>query len=88
MDTYQTNLHRLQQLATQMGLKLNPDAAYVEKVVGIMAQNFDAVGEWVCPCKQRHQPPVKGRDIICPCPTLVAEIAASETCQCRLFVRA
>ena len=34
MDTYQTNLTRLQQFAAQHGLKLNPDPARVEKVVG------------------------------------------------------
>ena len=44
MDTYQTNLTRLQQCATQLGLKLNPDPARVEKVVGLMAKNFDAIG--------------------------------------------
>ena len=86
MDTYQTNLHRLQQLATQMGLKLNPDAARVEKVVGLMAKNFDAVGEWICPCKQKHKPAIKGADITCPCPTLNSEIGVAGSCHCRLFM--
>ena len=88
MDTYQTNLTRLQQFAAQHGLKLNPDPARVEKVVGLMAKNFDAIGEWVCPCKQKAKPPVKGADITCPCPTLDAEIASAGPCHCRLFVSA
>jgi ferredoxin-thioredoxin reductase catalytic subunit len=85
MDTYQANLQRLQQFATQRGLRLNPDAARVEKVVGLMATNFAAVGEWICPCKQKHKPPVPGGDITCPCPTLDAEVSATGSCFCRLF---
>jgi ferredoxin-thioredoxin reductase catalytic subunit len=88
MDTYQTNLTRLTACAAGRGLRLNPDQARVEKVVGLMAKNFDAVGEWVCPCKQKSKPPVSGADITCPCPTLDAEIAASGMCHCRLFFAA
>jgi len=87
MDTYQTNLTRLQQCATQRGLKLNPDPARVEKVAGLMAKNFDAIGEWVCPCKQKSRPTAKGADITCPCPTLEAEIRATGSCHCRLFFK-
>ncbi len=87
MDTYQTNLTRLQQCATQLGLKLNPDPARVEKVVGLMAKNFDAIGEWVCPCKQKTKPAVAGADICCPCPTLQAEIASAGHCHCKLFFK-
>lgn len=86
MDTYQTNLHRLRLVATERGLKLNPDASRVEKVAGLMVRNFDAVGEWICPCKQKTRPAAKGCDITCPCPTLAAEIAAAGSCHCRLFV--
>jgi ferredoxin-thioredoxin reductase catalytic subunit len=88
MDTYQTNLHRLLQLATQMGLTLNPYAARVQKVVGFLAKKFDAVGEWVCPCKQKHKPALKGADITCPCPTLNTEIGIAGHCFCRLFHKA
>lgn len=86
MSTLQTNLQRLQQLAVERGLGLNPDAARVEKVAGLMARNFDAVGEWICPCKQKTRPAAKGCDITCPCPTLAAEITAAGMCHCRLFV--
>jgi len=88
MDSYQTNLHRLQQFAIQRGLKLNPDPARVEKVVGLMAKNHEAVGEWICPCKQKHKPAVKGGDIVCPCPTLDAEIGVAGHCICKLFFKA
>jgi ferredoxin-thioredoxin reductase catalytic subunit len=88
METHQQNLSRLQQIATQRGLRLTQDAARLDKVVGLMARNFDAIQEWVCPCKQKNKPPVQGADITCPCPTLDAEIAASGMCHCRLFVRA
>jgi len=88
MDTYRTNLTRLQQFAAGRGLKLNPDPARVEKVVGLMAKNHDAVGEWICPCKQKTKPPVKGSDITCPCPTLDAEVGVAGHCFCKLFFKA
>ena len=69
------------------GLRLTDDLARREKVIGLMAANFAVVGEWVCPCKQKAKPPVKGADITCPCPTLDAEVAKDGMCFCRLFVR-
>jgi ferredoxin-thioredoxin reductase catalytic subunit len=86
MESYQTSLHRLHHLATQMGLKLNPDAASVEKVVSLMAKIIDAVSESICPCKQEHKPAVTGADITCPFPTLNSEIGVAGTCHCRLFM--
>jgi ferredoxin-thioredoxin reductase catalytic subunit len=81
------NLARLRGIAAERGYVLNPDAARVEKVAGLMAQNHAAVGEWICPCKQKSRPPVKGADITCPCPTLAEEVAAAGACHCRLFMR-
>lgn len=82
---YEQNLERLQSLAAQHNLVLNPDTARVEKVAGRMAQNFEAVGEWVCPCKQQHEPVVKGLDKTCPCPEWLDEIARDGHCSCKLF---
>ena len=83
--TYQRNYQRLVDVAGERGLMLNPDEARVQKVVGLMAQNFDAVGEWICPCKQQHKPLEKGKDRTCPCPEWLDEIARDGHCYCRLF---
>jgi len=82
---YQRNYQRLAAVAEEHGLVPNPDEARVQKVVGLMAQNFDAVGEWICPCKQQHKPPEKGKDKTCPCPEWLDEIARDGHCYCRLF---
>jgi ferredoxin-thioredoxin reductase catalytic subunit len=68
INEYNTNLDRLSTLARKQGLLLNPDAARVNKVVGLMTNNYEAVGEYICPCKQQHKPAEKGKDKTCPCP--------------------
>jgi len=83
--TYESNLQRLESLAQEQGLVFNPDPARVSKVVGLMTENFRAVGEYVCPCKQQHKPPQQGLDKTCPCPEWLAEIAQDGHCFCKLF---
>ncbi|MBN1590696.1 MAG: hypothetical protein JW888_14375 [Pirellulales bacterium] len=85
MSEYDKNLARLQTIANEEQLVLNPDEARVQKVVGLMTENFAAVGEYVCPCKQKNKPPLKGVDTLCPCPELMKEIAEEGHCFCRLF---
>lgn len=85
MTLYEENLIRLKRVAQKRGLVFNPDQARVEKVVGLMTENFKMVGEYVCPCKQRNKPPVKGKDILCPCTDMMDEIARDGHCYCCLF---
>ena len=87
MKEYDENLQRLTAFADEQGLVLNPDKARVEKVVGLMTENFSAVGEYVCPCKQTNKPPVKGTDTLCPCPEIWDEVANEGHCFCRLFFK-
>lgn len=82
---YEKNLARVETIAKEKGLVLNPDKARVQKVVGLMTDNYSAVGEYVCPCKQQYKPPVKGQDILCPCPQIDKEVADDGHCFCRLF---
>jgi ferredoxin-thioredoxin reductase catalytic subunit len=82
---YETNLARLDTIASEHGLVLNPDAARVRKVVGLMTESFLAVGEYVCPCKQQYKPAQKGLDKTCPCPEWLEEVAEEGHCFCRLF---
>ncbi len=84
-DTYRLNLERLIRIAEENALTLNPDEERVKKVVGLMADNFDAVQEWVCPCKQTVKPAEKGKDKTCPCPEWLDEIKAEGHCFCKLF---
>ena len=82
---YDTNLARLEQVAQDMGLTLNPDRAWVQKVVEPMTVNFEKHGDYFCPCKQQNDPPVKGTDPVCPCPDIQDEIARAGHCLGRLF---
>ncbi len=83
--TYENNLKRLKDIAAQHGLTLNPDSERIRKGVALMAANFDAVAEWICPCKQQHKPPRKGMDATCPCPEWIDDIRRDGHCFCRLF---
>lgn len=84
-SVYEMNHQRIKDIAEKHGLLLNPDEARIQSVVSRMAQNFEVVGEWICPCKQQHQPPEKGKDKTCPCPEWLDEIAQQGHCYCRLF---
>jgi ferredoxin-thioredoxin reductase catalytic subunit len=85
MSLYDENLKRIQTIAQANNLVLNPDEARIQKVVGNMTKNYEAVGEYICPCKQTHHPPVQGKDVLCPCPDMMDEIARVGRCHCKLF---
>ena len=87
MGAYEENVSRLEAIAEKKGLMLNPDRERVAKVVGLMTENYQAIGEYVCPCKQKNKPPVKGQDTLCPCPEMDKEIDESGNCHCRLFFK-
>jgi len=84
-DAYEVNQQRVEDIARQHGLVLSPFPLKARMVIRSMAQNCDAVGEWVCPCKQQNQPPVKGKEKTCPCPEWLDEIACDGYCGCKLF---
>ena len=83
---YETLLVYLSQMAERNGYILNPDQERVEKVVGLMTENLMTAGRRFCPCKQ-SRPLNREKDVICPCPTLKAEIDEDGHCFCRLFFR-
>lgn len=85
MEAYEENVKRLKAIAEKKGLILNPDDERVKKVAGLMTENYLAVGEYVCPCKQKNKPPLKGKDILCPCPEMDEEVEKEGHCHCRLF---
>jgi len=85
MTEYDRNLARLQGIAQERGLTLNPDQARVQKVVELMTENFEEHGDYYCPCKQEDDAPVEGKDPLCPCPEMQDEIAQEGHCACRLF---
>ena len=85
MTAYDENVRRLMRIANEKNLVFNPDPARLQKVIGLMTENFEAVGEYICPCKQTNKPPVRGQDILCPCPDMMDEIAKDGHCHCRLF---
>jgi len=85
LKEYDENLIRLQKIANDRNLVLNPDQARKQKVISLMTENNKAVGEYICPCKQKNKPLVKCKDILYPCSDMMAEIARDGHCHCRLF---
>lgn len=85
MEEYDNNMKRLKAIAQERKVVFNPDEARVQKVVGTMTENYIATGEYICPCKQKHKPPIKGLDTLCPCPGMMDEIARDGHCHCWLF---
>lgn len=82
---YEQNLKRLSEIADKNDLVLNPDEERVQKVVGLMAGNYEQVQEWICPCKQTQKPSEKGKDKTCPCNEWMSEINELGHCYCKLF---
>ncbi len=83
---YEAVLGRLSAIAEQNGYALNKDRKRVEKVVGLMTENFVSTGDCYCPCKQSH-PLNQAADALCPCPTWMEEIGKTGHCSCSLFFK-
>jgi len=86
MEPFESNLSRIQSIAAKKGWVLNPDEKRIQKVVGLMADNFTDHGDYYCPCKQSGESP-KPDDVLCPCPDAEKEITEAGHCYCRLFYR-
>ena len=85
-EEYQAVLGKVSAIAQQNGYVLNPDGDRVEKVVGLMTENFVSAGKQYCPCKQSH-PLDPAKDVTCPCPPWKEEIEKDGHCYCRLFFK-
>ena len=83
---YEVALLRASEIARKNGYIINPDQIRVEKVIGLMTENFISVQKYICPCKQTH-PVDPAADVACPCPSWKTEIEESGHCYCRLFYR-
>ncbi len=81
---YHAVLSRAKEVADKHGCVLNSDKERLEKVVGLMTENYVAAGDYYCPCKQSH-PLDPNKDVVCPCPEWQDEIAKDDHCFCRLF---
>ncbi len=84
---YKENLERIRKVAEKKNLTINNDVKRVEKVVGLMTNNYNKHGAYYCPCKQINDIPQQGIDVICPCFELDEEIKATGQCHCRLFYK-
>ncbi len=85
MIEYEVNLQRIIKFAKDNNLILNPDKERVNHIVSLMTNNFKSIGEYICPCKQKHKPPKKGMDTLCPCTEIKEEISKKGHCHCQLF---
>ncbi len=85
--TYQENFARIKKIAVSKNLVINLDYDRVEKVVGLMTNNFNEHGAYFCPCKQINDIPQRGVDVVCPCPELDEEIKMTGSCHCSIFYK-
>jgi ferredoxin-thioredoxin reductase catalytic subunit len=81
---YKAALRRIKTIAAKHGCVLNSDKERVEKVIGLMTENYVAAGKYYCPCKQ-SDPLDADKDVVCPCPEWKEEVAKNGHCFCRLF---
>ena len=87
-QAYGDNLARLRKIAQRRGARFNTNWARVKKVAGLMTEHWLNQGQYFCPCKQQNDPPIKGKDVLCPCPELGKELRRDSHCHCRLFYAA
>ncbi len=83
---YNAILSEMSDLASRKGYVLNPDEERINKVIGLMTENFILAGKYFCPCKQTH-PLDPSTDVVCPCPPWEEEIEKDGHCFCRLFYK-
>jgi ferredoxin-thioredoxin reductase catalytic chain len=83
---YNKNFTRVKKIAQEKGYILNPNQDRVKKVVGLMTMNQIEFGKYYCPCKQSH-PLDPGKNVLCPCPPIAAEVEKDGYCFCKLFYR-
>jgi ferredoxin-thioredoxin reductase catalytic subunit len=86
LTEYETVLLQVTEIAGRNGYILNPDQERVEKVIGLMTENFISAEKYFCPCKQTH-PLNPAADVVCPCPSWKTEIEEDGHCYCRLFYK-
>ena len=85
-SAYKENYQRLEKIAQEKGYVFNEDKERVNKVIGLMTNNYKEFGKYYCPCKQHH-PLELDKDPLCPCPELDEEVARDGNCYCRLFYK-
>lgn len=85
-DAYKENYKRLEKIAKEKGHTFNPDKERVNKVIGLMTNNFKEFGKYYCPCKQQH-PLDPDVDPLCPCLQIDDEVIKDGHCFCRLFYK-
>ncbi len=85
-EEYEKTLSIVSKIAVKKGYILNPDKERMEKVVGLMTENFVNFGKYYCPCKQSH-PLNTETDTQCPCQPWEEEIAKDGNCFCKLFYK-
>jgi ferredoxin-thioredoxin reductase catalytic chain len=77
-----------ERVASRRGWRLNADSAHVRSVLAGLDANRERYGYYLCPCRDGAGELCRDRDIICPCPYAVADVAEHGHCYCGLFVDA
>lgn len=77
---------KLQADAEAGGYHLNPDHAFVRKLIEGLLTNQDRYGYWSCPCRLASGSKDEDLDIICPCDYRDPDLHDYGTCYCALYV--
>jgi len=79
--------HRfIRAVAKQHGWVVNPDEDFVDHLAGGLAQNYNAYGYFLCPCRDGDGDRAADKDIICPCEYVVPDQKEYGHCMCGLFL--
>jgi ferredoxin-thioredoxin reductase catalytic subunit len=65
---------------------LNPDTAFVKKLVKSLLENQERYGHWACPCRLASGNREEDRDILCPCDYMKLDVQEFAACCCALYV--
>ena len=77
---------RLRQEAEAGGYRLNPDRAFVLRLIRGLLKNERRHGYWQCPCRLAFGEKAKDLDVVCPCYYRDADVTEFGACYCALYV--
>ena len=76
----------IEAVAKHQGWAPNPDDEFLSDLARGLAQNYNAYGYYLCPCRDGDGERELDRDIICPCDYAPPDIDEYGHCFCGLFL--
>ena len=73
-------------VASQYKWRVQPNQEFLRLILEGLQRKFEALGYFLCPCREAWEVRNKDRDIICPCIYASDDIAEFGQCYCGLFL--